>query len=42
MYQIDLMSTNVDDYRELADSLQDLDVSILVNNAGYSKIHKFG
>lgn len=36
--KIDLMSTNIEDYIELADSVKSLDVSILINNAGYANI----
>ena len=41
-YKLDLMSTDVNDYKKVADSLQDLDISILINNAGFAKFHKFG
>ena len=36
--KIDLMSTNVQDYIDLGDSVENLDVSLLVNNAGSMSI----
>ena len=35
------MSTDVQDYIDLGDSVQDLDVSILINNAGYANLCPF-
>ncbi len=36
--QIDLSSTNVQDYINLGKSLAELDVALLVNNAGYANL----
>ena len=35
------MSTDVQDYIDLGDSVQDLDVSLLINNAGYANLCPF-
>ena len=31
------MNAELDDYKQLAEFLKDLDISILVNNAGFAK-----
>lgn len=38
MRKIDLMSTNIQNYIDLGDSVSNLDVSLLVNNAGYASL----
>ena len=41
-YQLDLSSTDVNDYKKIADTFSDLDISILINNAGVAKLQKVG
>ena len=41
-YQIDLSSTDVNEYKKIADTFSDLDISFLINNAGVAKIQKVG